>query len=138
MNYSVFKLTESDNGYFFFFLSPFDGNDMELVAEQIEHYIANVPTQMNQYLMNVDFDTVKIEKVDIPITSVISNSFQSDDKNMLVSTSYVSLIPPPKQKRISKPKAEGKEPKPKAQPKPRGKKAAQAVEINTNGDPAAC
>ena len=135
MNYSVFKLTESDNCYFFYFLSPFDGNDIELVAENIEHYIANVPNQMNQYLLTVDFDNVKIEKVDIPAITVLNKTFQPDDKNMNISTSYISLIPPPKEPKKRKEKTDKVQKEAKKEAKPRSaKKQAQKVEINTSGE----
>ena len=133
MNYSVFKLTEQDNNYYFYFLSPFDGTDLELVAESIEHYISNEPSQMNQYLMTVpDFDNVKVEKVDIPAITVLNKTFQPDDKSMLISKSLVSLIPPPKEKkkREAKPKADKTVKEPKA-PKSRGKKSIQSVNIST-------
>ena len=133
MNYSVFKLTEQDNNYYFYFLSPFDGTDLELVAESIEHYISNESSQMNQYLMTVpDFDNVKVEKVDIPAITVLNKTFQPDDKNMLISNSFVPLLPPPKEKkkREAKPKSDKPVKEPKA-PKARGKKSIQSVNIST-------
>ena len=56
---------------------------------------------------------------------VINKTYQPDDKNMLVSSSFVPLIPPPKKKREAKPKAD------KPAPKPRSKKSTQKVEIST-------
>ena len=140
MNYSVYKFTESEHGYFFYFLSLFDGQDPDLVSEQIEHYISNVPTDMNKYLDTCNFDAVKIEKSNISPIDVINKTFQPDDKNILISNSYISLIPPPKQPRTKKePKGEAKpkltkEPKEKKEAKPRSsKKQAQKVDINIDG-----
>ena len=109
MNYYAYKFTENDHGYFFYFLSPFDGKEIDLVQESVEHYISNEPSDMNKYLMSVNFDEVKIERV-IGVTAmdIINNSFPSDPKCMNVSTEYVSLIPPPKPKRQPKAKAQAK------------------------------
>ena len=50
---------------------------------------------------------------------------------MLIFSSYISLIPPPKAKRTPKPKAD-KPPKEKKEPKPRAaKKITQKVQIST-------
>ena len=123
MNYYGFKLTEADHGYYFYFLSPFDGQDIDLVAESIEHYISNVPTEMNKYLVTVNFDEVKIERViSTSAMDIINNQFPNDTKCMNVSNEYVSHIPPPKPKRT---------PKPKGEAKPKGKKSTQKVEIST-------
>ena len=127
MNYNVYRLTENDHGYYFYFLSSFSESNMDCVAESIEHYISNESTPMNQYLNIIDFDAVKIEKVNISPIDVINKSFSNDEKNMLISDSWKSLIPPPKPKREPKKKADPKEPK---QAKPRGKKAPH-VNIST-------
>ena len=130
MNYSVYKFTESENSHYFYFISYFNGEDMDLVSESIEHYISNVPTEINKFLIHCDFDNVKIEKVNISPTDVLNKSFQPDDKNMLISNSFISLIPIPKPK-PSRKKAE-KTDKPKKEAKPRPKKQAQkAVTIDT-------
>ena len=131
MNFHTFKFSESENNFYFYFISPFSGENIDLVSEQIEHYISNEPTQMNQYLNSIDFDTVKIEKVSINPIDVLSNNFPPDEKNMLISTSYISLIPPPKVKRVPKPKAD-KPAKEKKEPKPRAKKCTQNVSISTD------
>ena len=139
MNYNTYRFQESEHGYFFYFISPFDGQDLDLVSESIEHYISNVPTDMNKYLDTCNFDAVKIEKVNISPIDVINKTFQPDDKNMLTSNSFISLIPPPKQPRTKKePKGEAKpkpakEPKEKKEAKPRAKKSTQKVDINTDG-----
>ena len=130
MNYQTFKLTENTNGYYFFFISPFSEQNNELALESIEHYISNESTQMNQYLHNINFDEVKIEKINMNPIDVINKSFAPDDKNMLVSNSFVALIPLPKEKK--KREVKPKEPKPV---KPRGKKCvnvAQSVPVQTN------
>ena len=114
MNYNVFKLSESENNYYFYFISPFSESNIECVSESIEHYISNEQTLMNQYLHIIDFDNVKIEKSSMNSIDVINKSFPPDDKNMLISDSFKSLIPPPKPKREPKKKAE-KEPKEKSQ-----------------------
>ena len=136
MNYSAYKFTDQVSGYFFYFISPFTGtDDIDLVSEQIEHYISNVPSQMNQFLVSLDFDNIKIEPAQgITPLNVLNNSFPADDKCMNISTSYVSMIPPPPEskKRAAKPKAE-KVPKQKAEPKPKGKKSATKVNINVDG-----
>ena len=129
MNYNVFRLTENTNGFYFYFLSLFSETNIDSAMESIEHYISNESTPMNQYLNIIDFDAVKIEKVNISPIDVINKSFSNDEKNMLISDSWKSLIPPPKEpkkKREAKPKPE-KEPK---QAKPRGKKAPH-VNIST-------
>ena len=129
MNYNVYRLAENDHGYYFYFLSSFSESNMDCVAESIEHYISNESSPMNQYLNIIDFDAVKIEKVNISPIDVINKNFPADDKNMLISDSWKSLIPPPKEpkkKREAKPKPE-KEAK---QAKPRAKKSNQ-VNIST-------
>ena len=131
MNFHVFKFQELENGFYFFFISLFNGENIDLVSESIEHYISNEPTQMNQYLNSIDFDTVKIDTAQINPIDVINNNFPPDEKNMLISTSYISLIPPPKVKRVPKPKAD-KPAKEKKEPKQRGaKKSTQNVTIST-------
>ena len=130
MNYNVYRLTENDHGYYFYFLSSFSDSNMDCVAESIEHYISNESSPMNQYLNIIDFDEVKIEKINnISPIDVINKSFSNDEKNMLISDSWKSLIPPPKPKREPKKKAE-KEPKEPKQAKPRAKKSNQ-VNIST-------
>ena len=54
MNYNVFKLSESENNYYFYFISPFSESNIECVSESIEHYISNEQTLMNQYLHIID------------------------------------------------------------------------------------
>ena len=82
---------------------------MDLVEESIEHYIANVPSEMNKYLDSIDFDNVKVERViGVSAMDIINRSFSQDDKNMLVSDSFKALIPPPKPKRQPKAKAQAK------------------------------
>jgi len=84
--------------------------------------------------MICDFDNMTIEKVNMNPIDVINKNFLANDKNMLISDSFKSLIPPPKPKREPKKKAE-KEPKEKKEPKPRGKKCvnvAQSVPVQTN------
>ena len=58
MNYNVFRLTENTNGYYFLFLSPFTAENIDSAMESIEHYISNEHTDMNKYLMSIDFDNV--------------------------------------------------------------------------------
>lgn len=127
MNYSAFKFTENDNGFYFYFISPFSQQNIDFVAESIEHYISNEPTEMNKYLHSVDFDNVKVEPaVGVSVMDIINKQFAPDPKCMNISQEYVSLIPAPK------PRKEKKEPKPKAEKaaKPRGKKSTQKVEIS--------
>ena len=140
MNYSAYKFTDQFSGYFFYFISPFTGtDDIDLVSEQIEHYISNVPSQINHFLVTLDFGNIKIEPAQgITPLNVLNNSFPADDKNMLVSQSFISLIPPPKQPKTKK-EAKGeakpkpaKEPKPKAAPKPRGKASSKVIISNEN------
>ena len=128
MNYNVFRLTDT-NGFYFYFLSLFSETNIDSAMESIEHYISNESTPMNQYLNIIDFDAVKIEKVNNSPIDVINKSFSNDEKNMLISDSWKSLIPPPKPKREPKKKAE-KEPKEPKQAKPRAKKSNQ-VNIST-------
>ena len=99
MNYCAYKFTDPNTAYYFYFISPFTGtDDIDLVAESIEHYISNVPSQMNQFLDTVNFDQVKIEPAQsITPLNVLNGTFPADDKCMNISTSFVSLIPPPKQ-----------------------------------------
>ena len=129
MNYNVFRLTENTNGYYFLFLSPFTAENIDSAMESIEHYISNEHTDMNKYLMSIDFDNVKIEyAMNTTVMSIVNGIFQHDDKNMLISDTYKSFIPQPKEKkkREVKPKPE-KEAK---QAKPRAKKSNQ-VNIST-------
>ena len=129
MNYCAYKFTDQASQYYFYFISPFTGtDDIDLVAESIEHYISNAPSQMNQFLVTVDFDQAKIEPAQsITPLNVINGTFPADDKCMNISTSFVSLIPPPKP---VKPKKEAKPVKEHKVPKPRGKKAVQQVAIS--------
>ena len=132
MNYNVYKFQELDNGYYFFLLSLFSEKHAECASEQIEHYISNEPTQMNQYLHSIDFDNVKVEIVHINPIDVINKTLPSDDKCMNVSDSYISLIPPPKAKRTPKPKAD-KPVKEKKEPKAKkGAKTVQKVRFQLN------
>ena len=133
MKFHVFKFSEAENGHYFLFISPFNGDNIDLVSESIEHYISNELTPMNQYLNNIDFSTVKVEKVQMNPIDVINKSFQPDEKNMLISSSFVSLKPlppPPKVKKAPKPKAD-KPVKEKKEPKQRAKKGTQNVQIST-------
>ena len=137
MNYCAYKFTDQASQYYFYFISPFTGtDDIDLVAESIEHYISNAPSQMNQFLVTVDFDQAKIEPAQsITPLNVINGTFPADDKCMNISNSFISLIPPPKPQRTkkeAKPKAEKPVKEPKI-PKPRGKKAVQTVAINVDG-----
>ena len=133
MNYNVYRLTENDHGYYFYFLSSFSESNMDCVAESIEHYISNESSPMNQYLNIIDFDAVKIEKVNISPIDGINKTFSNDEKNMLISDSNKALIPPPKLKREPKKKAE-KEPKEPKQAKPRGG-AKKVPHVNISTEP---
>ena len=128
MNFHPYKVTENDHGFYFFTISPFDNE--EIVMETVEHFVSNSPqNQMCQYLIHCDFDNMKIEKANISCIEVINKNIPiTDSKCMNVSSDYVSLIPPPKEKkkREAKPKAD------KPPPKPRGKKAANTkISIST-------
>ena len=129
MNFHVFKFSEAENGHYFFFISPFNKDNIDLVSESIEHYISNEPTQMNQYLNGINFDTIKVESVQINPIDVINKTLPADEKCMNISDSYISLIPPPKVKRVPKPKAD-KPAKEKKETKPRAKKSTQNVTIS--------
>ena len=126
MNFQTYKVDESDSNFYFYVISHVQ--DPMLVLEEVEHGISNEPQfPMNQYLMSVDFDKVECSKSPINPIDVINESFPQDPKCMNISHEYVALIPPPKVKKQSKPKAEAKEAKeakPKTQ-KPRAKKSAQ-------------
>ena len=100
--FSRFKFSKTENGFHFYFLSPVNGDNIDLVSESIEHYISNELTPMNQYLNNIDFSTVKVEKVQMNPIDVINKYFQPDEKNMLISSSFVSLIPPPPPPKVKK------------------------------------
>ena len=104
-------------------MSFFDGQDIGLVEESIEHYISNAPTDMNKFLVTADFDNVTIERIiGMSPLDIINKSFPHDDKNMMMTDSWKALIPPPKEKkkREAKPKAD----KPA---KPRGKKGTISI-----------
>ena len=73
---------------------------------------------------------LKFKKANISTIDVLNKAFQPDEKNMLISTAFVSHIPPPKEKK--KRETKPKEPKePKKEPKPRSKKSSQKVDIST-------
>ena len=128
MNYNVFKLTELQNNFYTYIVSPFD--DTELTMETFEHFVSNSPQLlMCQYLMICDFDNMTIEKVNMNPIDVINKNFLANDKNMLISDSFKSLIPLPKEKK--KREVKPKEPKEKKEPKPRGKKTNQTVKEPT-------
>ena len=127
MNYHVYKLTESTNQYFCYFIIPYDGNDQEILLDFVDLYLSCAPEKITQYISSLDPDTMKIEKVtDVTPLNVINKCFQPCDKNMFTSDSFVALIPPPKQKRVAKPKADKK-----SDPKPKGKKSTQKVSKET-------
>jgi len=52
MNFHVFKFSEAENGHYFFFISPFNGDNIDLVSESIEHYISN-PVFHKKYLIKI-------------------------------------------------------------------------------------
>ena len=127
MNYYTTKITESENGYYVYFVSLFD--DEELTMETFEHFVANTPQNpISQYLVTCDFDNMKVEKVAINPVDVINKTLPQDSKCMNVSNDFVSHIPLPKAKREPKKKADkpAKEPKPV---KPKGKQSK--VQIST-------
>ena len=134
INFSVYEFQENDNEFYLYTISTLD--DPELVLQIIEFWIVNEPEKpINQYLITVNFDNVKIDKLSISPIDVSNRSFPHDSKWMDVSQNYISLIPPPKEKkkREIKPKAE----KPDKQNKPKScavKKAFQKVDINLEGN----
>ena len=129
MNYHGYKFSEHENGYYFYFLSPFDGSDLDLVLETVEHYI------VCQYLNSIDFDTVNVEKViGGSAMDIINNTFPHDDKCMNVSDSFKSLIPPPKAKRQPKKKAETTDKPAKKAPKKPATVTIQGGPIAVNAE----
>ena len=124
MNFHTFKITESQNAFYVYFVSLFD--DSDLTMETFEHFVANseqIP--MCQYLITCDFDEMKVEKVNVNPIDVINKNLPQDSKCMNICNDFVSHIPPPKPKRTPKPKAD------KPAPKPKGKKSTQKVDIST-------
>ena len=61
MNYSVYKITENENGFYFFIVSPFE--NANLAMETAEFYVSNSPQiPMCQYLMICDWDNMNVGK----------------------------------------------------------------------------
>jgi len=126
IQFHVFKLIESINNYYIYLISHVE--DPELFLEEVEHSVANaLDKPYNQYLSTCDWDSITIEKASVNPVDVIHNHLPQDDKCINVSNSYISLIPPPKEKKK-------REPKPKAEPKkpakPRGKKTGVTIDMN--------
>ncbi len=112
-------------------LCPFPVDAIDLVAESLEHYIANISTEINQYLVNINFDNVQIEPSTLSPVDIINKNFPNEDKNMCLTDSWKALIPVPKPKRESKKKADTTDDKPvkeKKPPKPRAKKSNTKTE----------
>jgi len=128
MQYSSFKFQENDNGYFLYFVSPFPVDAIDLVSESLEHYIANIPTEINQYLVNINFDNVQIVPSTISPVDIINKNFPNEDKNMCLTDSWKALIPAPKPKRETKKKTDTADVKEKKTPKPRAKKSNTKTE----------
>ena len=77
MNFHTFKITESQNAFYVYFVSLFD--DSDLTMETFEHFVANseqIP--MCQYLITCDFDEMKVEKVNVNPIDVINKNLPQD------------------------------------------------------------
>ena len=133
MNFQTFKISETTNNFYFYFISHVD--DPELVLDIVDVCLDEKDKPMNQYIMSIDPDTIKCEKVSVSPCDVINRNLPQDSKCMNISNDYCALIPPPKEsrkKKEAKPKVE-KTPKEPKQAKPRAKKVQKGVIIDTVG-----
>ena len=122
MNFSVYKIIEKINGYYYYFISHIDHLDLNFnVAESWADAMPDVP--INNYFNTVMgwSDDVDIEKCDdISPIQVINKQFPTNDvKNMNISNDFEKVLNEAlealknKKKRTAKPKADKPEPKPK-------------------------
>ena len=98
MNYYTFKISESENGYYVYFVYFFD--DEYRARKTFEYVIAStLKSPIAQYLIECDIDCkvnkIKCEKVSISPVDVINKNLPQDIKCMNISDDFVSLIPPP-------------------------------------------
>ena len=130
MNFSVYKIIEKINGYYYYFISHIDHLDLNFnVAESWADAMPDIP--INNYFNTVMgwSDDVDIEKCDdISPIQVINKQFPTNDvKNMNISNDFEKVLNEAlealknKKKRTAKPKADKPEPKPKGKA---GKKQA--------------
>ena len=130
MNFSVYKIIEKINGYYYYFISHIDHLDLNFnVAESWADAMPDIP--INNYFNTVMgwSDDVDIEKCDdISPIQVINKQFPTNDvKNMNISNDFEKILNEAlealknKKKRTAKPKADKPEPKPKGKA---GKKQA--------------
>ena len=123
MKYSSYKIIDKNSGYYFYFISHL--TDINAVCDSFEFPESN---EDEYRFFEQQADTVATELADIQPNDIISGKFPSDPKCINISDEYKKLILPPKQKKQAKPKAE-KQIKEKKEPK--GKKAQQCVQIDT-------
>ena len=98
MNYYTFKISESENGYYVYFVYFLDDEDRAM--KTFEYAIAStLQSPISQYLIKCDIDCkinkIKCEKVFISPVDVINKNLPQDIKCMNISDDFVSLIPPP-------------------------------------------
>ena len=110
----VYKVSDEINGYYLYVVSRV--KNIEIFEEQLEHYAANEPDDIDiAYFNFIGWNTIKIEVVsDIKPIDVLNKNLPNDGKCMNVTDSFKSLIViPEKKKRVTKQKTE----KPKKEPK---------------------
>ena len=144
--YKVFKIIDTENGYYKYIISEIDDTEMNL--EHFEHYCGVFPEEndVTKYFNIVaDWDMVEIEEETfLKAIDILNNSFIADEKCMNKFNKFKELAKAAEE--IEKEKAlkaakkakvpkEKKEAKPKAEPKPKSKKSDGKVTIEMNPPP---
>ena len=136
----VYKIQEEINGFYVLELSKI--NDPEMVAEHLEHHLANKSDEpMSKYMLD-KLDNIAIQKTDITPRQYLElieksgsyyDQMKNDTKCMNISDAYVSLIVEKVKKTRSKKQVNiettEKPPKEKKTPKPKPKKDNGFVQI---------
>ena len=145
--YKVFKIIDTENGYYKYIISEIDDTEMNL--EHFEHYCGMFPEEndVTKYFNIVaDWDMVEIEEEPtLKAIEILNNSFVADEKCMNRFNKFKELVKAAEDE-IEKEKAlkaakkakvpkEKKEAKPKAEPKPKAKKSDGKVTIEMNPPP---
>ena len=91
--YKVFKIIDTENGYYKYIISEIDDTEMNL--EHFEHYCGMFPeeNEITKYFNIVaDWDMIEIEEENkLSAIDVINKSFLADDKCMNKFNNYQEL-----------------------------------------------
>ena len=93
MNFYVFNISENIDNFYYYYISHIE--DIEFNIQVVESYAADfsdIPINQQMHLV-VDWNNVKIEKVDnITPIDVINKTYSNDSKNMSVSDDYKKWV----------------------------------------------